>query len=446
MLHGTDDELVPYSGVLRQSQRLIELGYRHRLYTSPGYEHYSHPIMDQWAEAGRYMHQFTRPENPAHVVYKRDMAFERATETVQSDGANLNFDFDSAYWMSGLTPVDAAPGATTEDRVASFDGRSLAIPEEAHLAVPDSGPPTAPGQTGPYVITGIQWLDDPASSAPPSSNAFDLSLTGAKAVKLDLPRMDIDVTQSLAGSVDTGADLSLRLAGPWAGTPSVLVDGTLVSATLADDVLVVDVPAGSHELTVIPAEAPQQEATTLQFTPDSDRSAQYSDAATLETSLSTVSGTPVEGAAVRFELVGADSSRTLDAVTGPDGLAAVTFDVTETPGEYRLTATYSGSDTLTAATSGMDLAIVRDDSALALTSAGRGANRTLSAALYDSDSAVGLAGREVSFFADGKLVGTAVTDDAGKATIAAPPASGKKAAFEASFAGDELYRPSSDNL
>ena len=450
ILHGTDDELVPYSGIVRQSERLIELGYRHRLYTSPGYEHYSHPIMDQWAEAGRYMHQFTRPENPATVAYKRDMAFERATETVQSEGANLNFDFDSAYWMSELTPLDATPGAEEETRVASFKGTSHAIPEEGHLAVPDSGAPTAPGQTGPYVITGIQWLEDPRAGAPTASNAFDLTLGGTKAVKLDLPRMNIDVAQSIAGSVDIDSAVSLRLRGPWTGTPSVLIDGAPAATSLSGDVLTIDVPKAtgvereSHELTIVPDDGPQQEATLLQFTGDSDRSAQYSDTAKLEASLATVSGAPIEGATVHFELAGADSTRSLDAVTGPDGLASVTFDVTETPGDYRLTASYAGSDTLTPAIDGVDFRVARDDSALSLTTVGRGANRILNATLFDSDSGLGLAAREVSFFSDGKLIGTVTTDDAGSASIAAPPSAGKRAVFEASFSGDTFYLPSND--
>ena len=70
--HGTDDELVSLlRASLRQAERFSELGYRHRFYTSPGYEHYSHPIMDQWVEAGRLPAPFTRPETPSRVTYIR---------------------------------------------------------------------------------------------------------------------------------------------------------------------------------------------------------------------------------------------------------------------------------------------------------------------------------------------------------------------------------------
>jgi dienelactone hydrolase len=257
ILHGTSDELVPYSGVFRQAERLVELGYRHRLYTYPGYEHYSHPIADQWAEAASYLHSFTRPENPAHVIYKRDMLFETATEEVQSGGADLDFDFDSAYWMSGLTPVDA------EEGVAAFDGRSLAIPEAPYVSVPDAGAPAAPGQTGPYVITGLQWLDDPMAAAPEAANAFDVDLSGASAVRLDMDRMNIDVTAPVSGTVTTSDPIDLRLAGAWGSTPDVQVDDQPAAEVFDDGVLTVRVPAGSHTLTISLGAAKQDSAMTL---------------------------------------------------------------------------------------------------------------------------------------------------------------------------------------
>jgi dienelactone hydrolase len=246
ILHGTSDELVFYSGVARQAEELANLGYRFRFYTYPGYEHYSHPIMDQWSEAARYLHTFSRDPNPAHVVYKRDMPFEVATEEVQSGGADLDFSFDSAYWMSGLSPVDDATG------IATFDGRSLAIPETPHLAVPDTGAPTSPGQTGPYTITGLQWTADPTAAVPVLSNAFEAILEGADAVTLDVDRMALDTASSITGSVSTEAPLALGFLGDWAAAPTVTVDGTTVPTALDGKLLTVDLPAGDHEITIVP--------------------------------------------------------------------------------------------------------------------------------------------------------------------------------------------------
>jgi pimeloyl-ACP methyl ester carboxylesterase len=243
ILQGTDDELVWYSGVARQAERLTELGYRHRFYTYPGYEHYSHPIADQWAETARYLQQFTRPRNPSRVSYIRDMPFERATEEVQSGGATLNFDFDSAYWMSELTVADGA-------LQASFDGRSLAIPEEPYLVVPDSTVPTA-GQTGPFVVTGLQWLDDPTTEVPSAQDAFEATLNGASAVRLDLARMDID-PGSASGTVSTDVPLELRLDGDWLGAVFVEVDGFQHPYAAGNDgVIAIELAPGSHEIQIV---------------------------------------------------------------------------------------------------------------------------------------------------------------------------------------------------
>lgn len=246
ILHGTQDELVPYAGVARQAERLMQLGYRHRFYTSPGYEHYTHPIMDQWAEAARYLHTFTRDPNPAHVVYKRDMLFEIATEEVQSGDADLSFDFDSAYWMSELAPHDRQEG------VATFEGRSLAIPEEPHIVMPDTGPPVAPGQMGPYVITGLQWIDDPADSADEPRNAFEIELSGAASVRLDLERMQIDPGSTIEGAASTDDEIELRLDGGWKAPPRVTVGGETVKASLSRGVLTIALPAGAHVLVIEP--------------------------------------------------------------------------------------------------------------------------------------------------------------------------------------------------
>ncbi|HEX9682592.1 MAG TPA: prolyl oligopeptidase family serine peptidase [Acidimicrobiales bacterium] len=238
IFQGTNDELVPVSGVTRQVERLVELGYRHRYYLSPGYEHYTHPVMDQWGQGGDYLHQFAIPENPHHVTYTRDMPFERATETVRSFGIPLDFSFDSAWWMSGLTPVDDVDG------VAHFDGSSRAIPADNHLVAPDTDAPTSTQQWGPFLVAGLQWLDTSPVVAPSATwNGFDISLGGASAVTLDLAGMLIDVDEPIMGVVDSDAALSLGLRG-FDAMPAVLVDGVPVEASLHGDTLAVDLPAG----------------------------------------------------------------------------------------------------------------------------------------------------------------------------------------------------------
>lgn len=242
--HGVLDELVPVTGAVRQAEKLTTLGYRNRLYLFPAHEHFSHPVHDEWAEGARYASQFTRDENPARVTYMRSMAFERTVETGPDQGrpyAGLSFDFDNAYWMSGLQPVDNDRG------VAKVDAVSLAKPAKPVLTLPEAGGPASLGQLGPYAMEGLAWLDDPLASEPAAVNGFTATLTGASAVAFDLARMGISTAAPVTGSVTTEAPLALSLAGDWT-TPPAVTGATVTS--LVDGVLTLALPAGTSTLTV----------------------------------------------------------------------------------------------------------------------------------------------------------------------------------------------------
>jgi dienelactone hydrolase len=245
--HGALDELVPVTGVTRQAEKLATLGYDYRYYLFPDYEHYSHPIHDEWAEGARYSTQFTRDPDPARVTYLRSMPFERTVETGPNQGEpyqGLSFDFDSAYWMSGLTPVDAERGT------AKVDAVSLAVPQAPTLTVPEAGGPASLGQLGPWSMVGQRQAADPTRRAPTAVNGFTATLTGASAVQLDLTRMRIATDRPVSGTVTTEAPLTLRLSGSWRTAPTVTLGGAPVEATLADGVLTVPVPAGASDLKV----------------------------------------------------------------------------------------------------------------------------------------------------------------------------------------------------
>jgi pimeloyl-ACP methyl ester carboxylesterase len=202
---GAVDELVPSTGVSQQALRFQELGYRYRYYVYPHEEHYGPPIADRWAEGVKYIHQFVRDRNPARVTYIRSMPFEKATEEINNDKVPLSYDFDKAYWMSNLQPVDPAKG------VARFDGRSLAIPDTPHDAVPEAGGPATTDETNPFVMEGQAWRAK-VGTAPATSNGFEIKLTGASVVRLDLRRMDISAREPILGDVTTEAPLRLELA------------------------------------------------------------------------------------------------------------------------------------------------------------------------------------------------------------------------------------------
>jgi len=441
ILHGTDDELVFYSGVARQAEQLTLLNYRHRFYTYPGYEHFTHPVMDQWAEASRYMHTFATPEHPRQVTYTRDMGFERATERVQAANLGLDFSFDSAYWMSGLAPAgEPAAANETETRAAVFDGVSLAVSEPPHLVLPDAGGPASPGTTGPYFYEGLQWLADPSATAPEAINAFDITLTGAKAVSLDLAGMQIDPTRVISGAVTTDPGLDLSLKGDWTRAPDVTIDGQPVSAALNGDMLLVNVPAGDHVLEITPGTQSPNEP-VIAFTSRSATSGQYSDEATLEARLVDASGAALSERTVEFVLTGPAGSQAFNALTNADGIATLSLSLNDVPGDYWVTARHALSEGSIEANS--PFTIEREDTALSLSTQGNGAKKTLRGVLVDPDAG-GIAGRAITFTSNGETLGTAITDENGVATLAVPAgARGGNRSYSASFDGDEFYKPSS---
>jgi hypothetical protein len=90
-------------------------------------------------------------------------------------------------------------------------------------------------------------LDDPVNPAPATSNAFDISLAGARRVQLDLERMGIDPGTSVTGTIDTEAPLTLRLKG-YGSLPDVIIGAE--SWSLDGDVLVLELAAGSSTVTI----------------------------------------------------------------------------------------------------------------------------------------------------------------------------------------------------
>jgi hypothetical protein len=243
--HGLADELVPYSGVARQVERLVELQYRHRFYTFPAQEHFGPPVWDQWDDGGRYMHQFAIPAHPARISHVRDMPFERATERVNSGGATLDFDFGRNHWLRALEPADAVDGR------AAFDATTLAVPESDPLVLPEAGGPASPGNTGPYTMTGLRWEANPLGTLPAARNAFTATLTGARAATLDLAGMRLDPARALSGTVGTDEPLALTLLGKFTGPTAKRLSGSSgVSVEKIDGGVIVRLPAGDSTFTI----------------------------------------------------------------------------------------------------------------------------------------------------------------------------------------------------
>lgn len=237
---GTNDELVPVTGVARMADRMRELGYPHRLTLFPGYEHYTQAILDEWAEGARYLDPHARPENPARVTLARPAALERAVATL---GGDITLRVGRAYWLA-IEPRDPRPDDPTW--VATADVRSLAIPD-AHALAPEAGA-AAPGHSTPFAMSGLARVPLPAAEAP--ANAFTADLARVRELRLDLARMSLDADETLHARVATDGPVTLALAGEWTAPPHVDANGRPVPAAFAEGTLTFALPAGEHAVRV----------------------------------------------------------------------------------------------------------------------------------------------------------------------------------------------------
>lgn len=241
--HGTDDELVPVSGVARVAERLTELGYAHRTYIFPGYEHYTQAVVDEWSEGARFLAEQVRDANPGRVTYVRVPALEDAVATINAPAGAEPLALRGAYWIDALHPRQVDLSDPTIG--ARADVRSDALPQAGTL-IPEAGV-AALGHSTPFVMAGLQATMVPAVG----TNSFDADLENVDRLRLDLARMGLETAQRVEASISTDGDARLLLAGSWS-QPTVLVDGVAAPAAIDGDALVIELSAGTWSVAIDP--------------------------------------------------------------------------------------------------------------------------------------------------------------------------------------------------
>ena len=257
--HGTNDELVPVTGVERFAVRLTELGYRHDYLRFIGYEHFSQAGVDEWEEGARYMQRFAINPNPRTVTYKVVPALVGALNTVKPDPASATFGFqpDGAYWVDGLRVRDADPTDPSQSGQISVTSRALQA--EDFVTAPQTGiwpdapapssPVAAPGHSTPFVRSGLEWL--PTGSDAVVANSFVATLTNLAATSLDVTRMALDLSRQADGLVTTDGATTLTLAN-LPRPVDVYVDGERIVGNFGDD-LAIALPAGTIQIALLPS-------------------------------------------------------------------------------------------------------------------------------------------------------------------------------------------------
>lgn len=262
--HGSNDELVPITGVQRFGARLAALNYRYDLSMFFGYEHYTQAIIDEWADGAFYLNRFVAPRDPRRVTYVKSPALARALNTVQARGVAFAFDPDGAYWLDGLAVRDPDPADPSQ--LARVDAQSFAIAEPTRVPVPRAGdvaPAASPPQLGtpvaspgshttPFARHGLDWIDGPALA---QANAFTARLERTAAVQLDLARMRLDLSTPVTGTVDSDGPGMLTMSGANAPV-QVFVNGRSRSGAQAGGRIVLALAAGPSLVQLLPPGAP----------------------------------------------------------------------------------------------------------------------------------------------------------------------------------------------
>jgi hypothetical protein len=217
-------------------------GNRYRLYLFAGAEHYTNAIIDDWREAAAYLDGFRRDPNPAHVAYTVKPALELATEQISIPaGAVLDYTFDGAYWVDGLTTRSGLPTSATT--LGTIDATTFGRGVEQHATVPEAG---TLGQPEAYVMAGQRWVTT-GYLAP--ENRFEASLTNLATATLDLAGMGLETTDKLLATVTSDGATTLHLQGAWPGAPDVACTNGC-SSSYNGSVLTIEVAQGTTAITI----------------------------------------------------------------------------------------------------------------------------------------------------------------------------------------------------
>ena len=259
--HGTDDELVPISGIERMAARLTELGYEHRLTRFLGYEHFSQAIMDEWADGADYLDRFTIDPNPRHVTYAVVPALVWSVNEVDPF-LDAEFDFrpDGAYWVDDIVVrdveiVDEETGRPADAQKGVVDVVSEAIEGSGAVPAVDTGAASPPGHSTPYVRSGLQYLETPASDAlaPTIANRLVVDAANVASFSIDTARAGFSFTEPWSLEVTTDGPVTVRLVDALHRTTMNPHDVAAMSTSSmrfrmhGRDVIVEVADAGTHE-------------------------------------------------------------------------------------------------------------------------------------------------------------------------------------------------------
>jgi dienelactone hydrolase len=237
VFEGTDDELVPFTGPLAQTNTMLANQQPYRFYLYDGYEHFTFAITDEWSLGASYLGGARRVTHPARVTYTRLPCLD---PTMWNPA--YGHDATGAYWVSDIELQNGPTPKTCTDPNASLDAvnqtGSVDVTSGAIRQLTDNGRPVAgsgpaPDGTGSYQMTGY----DPEPGTPlPLANSLEVTLTNVASVVVSGTGARLSDTEPLVLHVTSDGAATIHLTG----LPGLARDS-------------VAVPSGTTTITILPA-------------------------------------------------------------------------------------------------------------------------------------------------------------------------------------------------
>jgi predicted esterase len=214
VFEGTDDELVPFTGPLAQSDTMLANKQPYRFYLYDGYEHFTFAVSDEFSLGAQFLGDARRVSDPAEVTYTRAPCLDPAMWNPA-----YGLVADHAYWVHDITLRTNPPHATcvnpdaqldAVNRSGTVDVTSHAIPAYADAGHPVASTGPAPDETGAFQMTGY----DPSPGAPlPLFNGLSVKLTNVKSLLVDGAAARLSDTEPLTVTVHTDGAVDIAVSG-----------------------------------------------------------------------------------------------------------------------------------------------------------------------------------------------------------------------------------------
>jgi dienelactone hydrolase len=208
IVHGTNDELVPVTGVTMQAERFRELGHEYRYALHPGQDHFTFAVINDWTRERDWLMGRSRVTDPARVTFK--VRPESWVLTNRGDAevirrhlddllAELGAALDSSYWVHDVTVADGSDVTGYVDLTSHGVAHRVPVLREV-------GPSVVVPGSSPHVMTG----QDRHFAWAATDNLLSGSITDVTELTVDLAHAGLSL-DGLVLDIGTDGPVTLHL-------------------------------------------------------------------------------------------------------------------------------------------------------------------------------------------------------------------------------------------